>query len=67
MGISAFEDKLLQDAVREVLEALYEQNCLDCSHGFRTAGEPETGQDVHRHLVPTPSALVDPGAARRAP
>jgi len=35
IGISAFEDKLVQDAVREVLEAVYEQDFLDCSYGFR--------------------------------
>jgi retron-type reverse transcriptase len=35
IGISAFEDKVVQDAVREVLEAIYEQDFLDCSHGFR--------------------------------
>ena len=35
VGISAFEDKLVQDAVREVLEAIYEQDFQDCSHGFR--------------------------------
>jgi group II intron reverse transcriptase/maturase len=37
IGISAFEDKLVQDAVREVLEAVYEQDFLDCSYGFRPA------------------------------
>ena len=35
IGISVFEDKLVQDAVREVLEAIYEQDFLDCSYGFR--------------------------------
>src|SRR6266436_5729281 len=35
LGISAFEDKLVQDAVREVLQAVYEQDFLDCSYGFR--------------------------------
>jgi len=35
IGISAFEDKLVRDAVREVLEAVYEQDFLPCSHGFR--------------------------------
>jgi RNA-directed DNA polymerase len=35
IGISAFEDKLVQDAVREILEAIYEQDFLDCSYGFR--------------------------------
>jgi RNA-directed DNA polymerase len=35
IGISAFEDKVVQDAVREVLEAIYEQDFLGCSYGFR--------------------------------
>lgn len=35
LGVAAFEDKMVQDAVREVLEAVYEQDFLDCSHGFR--------------------------------
>ncbi|MGQ4807655.1 hypothetical protein NKDENANG_01010 [Candidatus Entotheonellaceae bacterium PAL068K] len=34
-GISAFEDTLLQDAVRQVLEAMYEQDFWDGSHAFR--------------------------------
>jgi group II intron reverse transcriptase/maturase len=35
LGISAFEDKIVQDALREVLQAIYEQDFLDCSYGFR--------------------------------
>jgi len=35
LGISAFEDKLVQDALREVLQAVYEQDFLACSYGFR--------------------------------
>ena len=35
IGISAFEDRVVQDAVREVLQAIYERDFLDCSHGFR--------------------------------
>jgi RNA-directed DNA polymerase len=35
LGISAFEDKMVQDALREVLQAVYEQDFLDCSYGFR--------------------------------
>ena len=38
IGISAFEDKLVQDAVREVLEAIYEQDFMPCSYGFRPRG-----------------------------
>jgi group II intron reverse transcriptase/maturase len=35
IGISVLEDKIVQDAVRAVLEAVYEQDFLDCSYGFR--------------------------------
>ena len=35
LGISAFEDKIVQDALREVLQAVYEQDFLECSYGFR--------------------------------
>ena len=40
IGISAFEDKVVQDVVRELLEAWYEQDFLDCSHGFRPKRSP---------------------------
>ena len=29
------EDKIVQEAVREVLEAVHEQDFLECSYGFR--------------------------------
>lgn len=35
IGIPTFEDKILQRAVVMALEALYEQDFLDCSYGFR--------------------------------
>ena len=35
IGIPTFEDKVLQRAVTMVLEAVYEQDFLDCSYGFR--------------------------------
>jgi group II intron reverse transcriptase/maturase len=35
IGISTVEDKIVQSAVRDVLEAVYEQDFLDCSYGFR--------------------------------
>jgi len=47
IGISAFEEKLVQDAVREVLEAIYEQNFLDCSYGF---GPGRSAHDAVRTL-----------------
>jgi retron-type reverse transcriptase len=35
IGISTIEDKIVQDSARELLEAIYEQDFLDCSYGFR--------------------------------
>jgi group II intron reverse transcriptase/maturase len=35
IGIPTFEDKVLQRAVAMALEAVYEQEFLDCSYGFR--------------------------------
>lgn len=35
IGIPTYEDKILQRAVQMVLEAVYEQDFLDCSWGFR--------------------------------
>ena len=57
IGISAFEDKLVQDAVREVLEAIYEQDFLDCSYGFRP------GRSAH-DAVRTLKRIVDRGEVR---
>jgi RNA-directed DNA polymerase len=35
IGISSMEDKIVQGALREVLQEIYEQDFLECSHGFR--------------------------------
>jgi RNA-directed DNA polymerase len=35
LGIPAIEDKLLQTAVAKILEAIYEQEFLPCSYGYR--------------------------------
>lgn len=35
IGISSVEDKVVQEAVREVLEAVYEPIFMECSFGFR--------------------------------
>lgn len=40
IGIPATEDKIVQDALRDILEAIYEQDFLDCSHGFRPGRKP---------------------------
>lgn len=44
IGIPAFEDKVLQRAVAMVLEAVYEQDFLACSYGFRP------GRSAHQAL-----------------
>ena len=44
IGIPTFEDKVLQRAVAMVLEAVYEQEFLDCSYGFRP------GRSAHQAL-----------------
>ena len=35
LGIPSFEDKLIQEVVRLLLEAMYEKSFSQCSHGFR--------------------------------
>lgn len=44
ISIPTFEDKVLQRAFAMVLEAVYEQEFLDCSYGFRT------GRSAHEAL-----------------
>jgi group II intron reverse transcriptase/maturase len=57
IGHSAFEDKVVQDAVREVLEAIYEQDFLGCSYGFRP------GRSAH-DAVRTLEQIVHRGEVR---
>lgn len=52
IGIPAPEDKLVQGAVRLVPEALYEQDFLPCSYGFRPQRSP------HQALTALEQALV---------
>jgi len=35
ISIPALEDKIVQKAMVEILNAIYEQDFLDCSYGFR--------------------------------
>jgi RNA-directed DNA polymerase len=57
IGMSAFEDKVVQDAVREGLEAIYEQDFLGCSYGFRP------GRSAH-DAVRTLEQMVHQGEVR---
>jgi RNA-directed DNA polymerase len=49
IGIPTFEDKVLQRAVAMVLTAVYEQDFLDCSYGFRPERSAHQALDVLWH------------------
>jgi len=55
IGIPTIEDKILQRAVTMVLEAVYEQDFLDCSYGFRP------GRSAHQALQAIWKGLMDMG------
>jgi len=55
LGIPTFEDKILQRAVAMVLEAIYEQEFLDCSYGFRP------GRSAHGALTALRDATMAMG------
>ena len=48
LGIPATEDKLVQVAVAKILEAIYEQDFLDFSHGYRLGSNP---RDASKNLA----------------
>lgn len=55
LGIPTFEDKVLQRSVAMVLEAVYEQDFLDCSYGFRP------GRSAHDALTALHGELMEVG------
>jgi RNA-directed DNA polymerase len=55
LGIPTFEDKVLQRAVAMLLEAVYEQDFLDCSYGFRP------GRSAHQALGTLRDTLMEMG------
>ncbi len=42
ISIPSLEDKIVQKATSEVLNAIYEQDFLECSYGFRLRAEGRT-------------------------
>jgi group II intron reverse transcriptase/maturase len=52
LGIPTFEDKVAQRAIAMVLEAVYEQDFLSCSYGFRP------GRSAHQALSGLRSAIM---------
>jgi group II intron reverse transcriptase/maturase len=53
LGIPTFEDKVLQRAVAMILTAVYEQDFLPCSYGFRP------GRSAHQALTTLRQDLMD--------
>ncbi len=49
IGIPTFEDKVLQRAIAMALEAVYEQDFLDCSYGFRPGRSAHDALAVVQH------------------
>jgi RNA-directed DNA polymerase len=49
IGIPTFEDKVLQRAVAMVLEAIYEQDFLECSYGFRRRRSAHQALEMLQH------------------
>jgi len=59
LGIPAIEDKLLQTAVAQILEAIYEQDFLPCSYGYRRAvGALDAVRDLTRTLQCGPYGFI---------
>ncbi|MES3019119.1 MAG: group II intron reverse transcriptase/maturase [Bacteroidota bacterium] len=51
LGISNFEDKLIQKRYQEILESIYDPIFLDCSYGFRPRlGCHDAIKALHTHL-----------------
>jgi group II intron reverse transcriptase/maturase len=59
ISIPALEDKIVQKAVGEILNAIYEQDFLDCSYGFRPGrGQHQALDEVGRVICTRPTGWV---------
>lgn len=59
LGIPTIEDRLVQQALRMVLEPIFEADFLPCSHGFRQGHSPHTAlRDVAR-MYPRVSWVIE--------
>ena len=59
LGISNFEDKLVQKMMQQVLESIYEPIFLDCSYGFRPGkGCHDAIRELRNHLYKRPISTV---------
>jgi RNA-directed DNA polymerase len=56
LGITTIEDRVVQKAVAWILSAVFDQDFLDCSHGFRPNRSPHTAlyrlrEGIRQHRV----------------
>jgi RNA-directed DNA polymerase len=59
ISIPSLEDKIVQKATGEVLNAIYEQDFLDCSYGFRPGrGQHQALDEVGRILCRRPTGWI---------
>jgi len=58
IGISCLEDKIVQGALREVLETIYEQDFLECSYGFRPKRSAHDALRAADHMVSREGIVV---------
>ena len=53
LGVPAYEDKLVQGVMADILSAIYEQKFYDCSYGFRP------GKSQHQAIAALDKMLTD--------
>src|SRR6202007_2597842 len=53
LGIPTVSDRLLQRAVARILEAVFEADFLECSHGFRPGRNPHHALQALRGIIVT--------------
>ena len=59
LSIPALEDKIVQKAMVEMLNAIYEQDFLDCSYGFRPGrGQHQALDEVRRVICTRPTGWI---------
>lgn len=59
LGISNFEDKIIQSMTKKVLESIYEPTFYPCSYGFRPGkGCHDAIKDLQQHLYKKEVAVV---------
>lgn len=59
LGISGFEDKIVQKMMQKILESIYEPIFLECSYGFRPGkGCHDAIKDLHHYLYANQTQTV---------